>query len=505
MKKQLNFSLGLALCLMVVGFSSCEDGSDPIETNPGNPPMVDLTVLGEGNQLLFFEGGEISVPANSISITGLGSGERMLSIDYRPATGQLYGVSSASRLYLINENSGLATPLGSQAFSPAIEGSLVSLDFNPTVDRIRLVTEQGQNLRLHPELGTVVAVDGRINGGMNPMISGAAYTNSVSGATSTVLYDIDLTQDKLYMQMPPNDGGLVEVGNLGVDFDGPTSFDINPDNSIALAVSKPMNEEFRLYQINLESGQATWVGRFSQSVLGIALKTNPIAYGADAQGRLYRFNPMSNDMSMVDFQGLEMGEEVVGLDYRPVNGQLLAVTNRSQLYSVNPSNGTLTKIGMPFSPMIDGMKVGFDFNPTVDRIRLVTENGQNLRLHPDLGTVVAVDGMLNPGMPQVDAAAYTNSFAGTTSTVLYVIDYATDMVYQQAPPNDGVLVPVGSLGIDVLDGNGFDIGGTSDMAYGVFRVGSNVGVYSINLTTGRATKVRDLNFNPTAMALGLGF
>ncbi|TNF39768.1 MAG: DUF4394 domain-containing protein [Cytophagales bacterium] len=505
MKKQLNFSLGLALFLMVVGLTSCEDGNEPIEANPGATPMVDLTVLGEGNQLLFFEGGELSVPANTVPITGLGSGEQILSIDYRPATGQLYGVSSASRLYLINENSGLATPLGTQPFSPAIEGMMVSLDFNPTVDRIRLVTAQGQNLRLHPELGTVVATDGRINGGMNPMIYGVAYTNSVSGATTTTLYDIDLTQDKLYMQMPPNDGGLVEVGNLGVDFNGPTTFDINPDNSVALAVSKTESDQYRLYQINLETGQASWVGRFGVNVLGIAFKTNPIAYGADAEGRLYRFNPMGDDLSMVEFQGLEMGEQVLGLDYRPVNGQLLAVTNQSQLYSVNPSNGTLTKIGMPFSPMIDGMKVGFDFNPTVDRIRLVTENGQNLRLHPDLGTVVAVDGMLNPGMPMVDAAAYTKSFAGTTSTVLYVIDFATDMLYQQSPPNDGVLVPVGALGIDVLDGNGFDIGGTSDMAYGVFRVGSNVGVYSINLSNGQASKVRDLNFNPSAMALGLGF
>ncbi|WP_026952330.1 DUF4394 domain-containing protein [Algoriphagus mannitolivorans] len=505
MKKQLNFSLGLALFLMVLGLSSCEEKNNPRVINPGNPPMVDLTVLGEGNQLYFFKNGEINSPASSISIRGLSAGEVILSIDYRPATGQLYGVSSASRIYMINENSGQATALGTQAFSPSIEGTRVSLDFNPTVDRIRLVTDTGQNLRLHPETGAVVAVDGRINGGMNPKISGVAYTNSVSGATSTTLYDIDLTQDKLYKQMPPNEGGLMEVGNLGVDFDGPTSFDINPDNTIALAVSRTTPNQYRLYQIILETGQANWVGRFKENVLGIAFKTNPIAYAADGNGMLYRFNPANPEPTMVAFQGLEMGEQVLGLDFRPANGQLLAVTNRNQLYGVNTSNGMLTKIGMPFSPGIDGDKVGFDFNPTVDRIRLVTEKGQNLRLHPDLGTVVATDGRLNPGSPMVDAAAYTKSFAGTTSTTLFVIDFATDMLYQQNPPNDGVLVPIGSLGIDVQDGNGFDIGGTSDMAYGVFRVNNSTGVYSINLMTGRATKISDLSLNPTAMALGLGF
>ena len=200
-----------------------------------------------------------------------------------------------------------------------------------------------------------------------------------------------------------------------------------------------------------------------------------------------------------------MGEQIVGLDFRPVNGQLLAISNQSQLYSVNPSNGMLTKIGNPLSPMIEGNLVGFDFNPTVDRIRLVTDAGQNLRLHPDLGTVVATDGDLNPGMPMVSGAAYTNNFAGTTTTTLFVIDHETDMLYTQTPPNDGVLVGVGALGVNVTGDNGFDIGGMSNAAFAVLRVGSATGVYSINLMTGAAAKVSDLSFTPTAMAVGLGF
>jgi hypothetical protein len=55
----------------------------------------------------------------------------------------------------------------SASFSPTIATTNASVDFNPTVDRIRLVTDSGQNLRLHPELGTVVATDGVINGGAN--------------------------------------------------------------------------------------------------------------------------------------------------------------------------------------------------------------------------------------------------------------------------------------------------------------------------------------------------
>lgn len=166
------------------------------------------------------------------------SSENILSIDYRPATGQLYALGSTSRLYIINEKSGLATPLSTTSFIPAIASQNATIDFNPTVDRVRLVTDSGQNLLLHPELGTVAATDGNINGGSNPAIGALAYTNSFAGATSTVLYDINFTTDKLYIQTPPNDVGVQEVGDLTVDFQGMGALDIIADNSLALSVVK---------------------------------------------------------------------------------------------------------------------------------------------------------------------------------------------------------------------------------------------------------------------------
>jgi hypothetical protein len=62
-------------------------------------------------------------------------------------------------------------------------------------------------------------------------IGAVAYTNSVAGATTTMLFDIDFEQDKLYMQSPPNDGGLQLVGDLGVNFEGTGDMDITADNS----------------------------------------------------------------------------------------------------------------------------------------------------------------------------------------------------------------------------------------------------------------------------------
>src|SRR5690606_36640864 len=125
--------------------------------NPVQAPDVNFTALTNNNKLAFYNAKNLNNPISTVSITGMQSGETITSIDYRPATGQLYGLGSNGRLYFIHEVSGLATALSDQPLNPAVSGANASIDFNPTVDRIRLVTESGQNLRLHPELGTVAA------------------------------------------------------------------------------------------------------------------------------------------------------------------------------------------------------------------------------------------------------------------------------------------------------------------------------------------------------------
>lgn len=500
--RRLSLLVITALSLTAV---SCSDDDSNSSNNPGaNAPDVNFTALTTGNKIAYYNARNLSAPTSTLDITGLQPAETILSIDYRPATGQLYALGSSSRLYFINEQSGLATAVGAAAFTPAIASQNASIDFNPTVDRLRLVTDSGQNLRLHPELGTVAATDGSINGGTMPKIGAVAYTNSMAGASTTTLYDIDSEQDKLYIQNPPNDGTLEEVGDLTVDFASVIAFDIHANNNVALAVSADA-EGTKLYTINLQSAKAQWVGTFGVAIRSIAFKTNPVAFATTADNKLYRFNPTNPTDNTVDLMGMMGGETIVGLDFRPATGTLYGITNQSRLLTINTANGQVTAVGATLSPAVSGSAVGFDFNPMVDRIRLVTNTGQNLRLHPDLGTVAATDGTLNPGSPSVSAAAYTNNFATAVSTALFVLDTETNMLYTQTPPNDGVLQAVGPLGIDITADNGFDIGGASNMAFGLLRINNATAVYSLNLTTGAATKVKDFNINATAMAVGLGF
>jgi hypothetical protein len=131
--------------------------------------------------------------------------------------------------------------------------------------------------------------------------------------------------------------------------------------------------------------------------------------------------------------------------------------------------------------------------------------GQNLRANPITGVIAAIDADLNPGTPAVSAAAYASNFAGTMTTTLYDIDLSTDKLYKQAPPNDGKLEEVGALNIDIAANNGFDIGGQSNMAYGLFTVGSTTKLYLINLANGTATPVADGPAGINGLAVGLGF
>jgi hypothetical protein len=78
-------------------------------------------------------------------------------------------------------------------------------------------------------------------------------------------------------------------------------------------------------------------------------------------------------------------------------------------------------------------------------------------------------------------------------------------LFRQDPPNNGTLVAIGSLGIDIDSDSGFDIGGDSAAAFALLKVNNVTSIYTINLSTGAATKVSDINIQATAMAVGLGF
>lgn len=236
--------------------------------------IVGLTL---NNELVRFESTSPASTFGTVAVSGLQSGERLLGIDFRPATGQLFGLGSSSRLYQVDVVSGVATQIGSGQFSTLLTANNYGFDFNPTVDRIRVAGSNGQNLRLNPLTGGVAAIDGTIayaagdpNANVTPSVVGSAYTNNVNGATTTTLYNLDLATGALVTQIPPNNGVLNTVGMIGVSFDINTGFDISSQTGVAFA-SLNAGGFTRLYTINLTTGAATLVGTVGAGLSDISV------------------------------------------------------------------------------------------------------------------------------------------------------------------------------------------------------------------------------------------
>lgn len=475
------------------------------------------------NRLVAFPAGQPSKILSDVAITGLPGGEDLVAIDFRPATMDLLALSSQSKLYRLDTKTGVATAIGAGPFSPALFGSAFGFDFNPTVDRIRLVSDLEQNLRLHPVTGAVAGVDtalaydlADVNAGLDPNVVAEAYTNNFAGSTVTTLYGIDSNTDALVLQgsqnaspISPNAGTLFTVGALGIDTTSAAAFDIS-DLGGALAVfTAPGASSSTLHRVNLQTGAATLVGTIgvSEPVRGFAIEPTqrPRLYGLTTTGKLVSFLAGSPDvlLSSLNLVGLAAGESVVGIDFRPATGELVGVTDTSRVVKINRFTGRVLYAGPAFTPAVSGLEFGIDFNPVPDRIRLVSDAEQNLRLNPNNGAIGGVDTMLafdagdaNFGAnPEATGAAYTASFAGAKKTTLFDLDTGKDALVRQgsidgAPvsPNSGLLFTVGSFGIDATSLAGFDIGAIGGGFACLTPVGAATStLYRVNLSSGAVT------------------
>lgn len=246
--------------------------------------------LTESNKLFQFDLADPDHVRAQKKVEGLEAGVELVAIDFRSTTGALYALGDNSRIYTIDVITSVATPIGATPFSPALSGTAFGFDFNPTVDRIRVVSNTGQNLRLNPDTGALAAMDSMIaftptdaNAGSTPRVTAVAYTNPDNNpATPTTLYDIESVLDVLTTQAPPNNGRLNTVGPLGVNATDIAGFDITLVGAsnvayLATGSSSKGKSHNRLVRVDLMSGATTDLGRLGhgKKVRGIAIATQP--------------------------------------------------------------------------------------------------------------------------------------------------------------------------------------------------------------------------------------
>ena len=249
----------------------------------GRGPKLTILALTADHRLVQFR--ECS-PGNLYEIGnvyGLQSPDTTLvGIDFRVQDGQLYGVGNGGGIYTIDVYTAAATRVSKLTIS--LDGTFFGVDFNPAADRLRIISNTGQNLRHNVNAGGTTIADGLLNymvGTTATGLTGAAYTNNdLDPTTGTTLFDIDTSLNQVVIQSPPNAGSLVATGQLTVDPETAVGFDFYTDLWDGVAFN---NRSFAslvvggvsgFYRVNVLTGQAILIGTFDDSVVDIAIPLN---------------------------------------------------------------------------------------------------------------------------------------------------------------------------------------------------------------------------------------
>ena len=255
-------------------------------------PAYAITGSTGGTLLVAFDTTAPAVALPVGTISGASAGHSVRAIDFRPATGELYAIStngSTAQLYTMNLSTAALTPVGTGFSIGTSTSTRVSMDFNPVVDRIRVVTGDGINLRVNPITGALVTNDGLltfdaadVNSDSDPFISDVAYTNNTAGATTTTLYGYDYLLDVIVRigsvngtPVSPNAGTVFTVGSSGF-VAGSAGMGMDVSNATGVTyLSYDVASINTLGAVNLSTGAVTTLGAFIVDVLDIALPIAP--------------------------------------------------------------------------------------------------------------------------------------------------------------------------------------------------------------------------------------
>ncbi|MFF6883745.1 DUF4394 domain-containing protein [Streptomyces sp. NPDC012421] len=280
-------AVGVAAALMSPVLASAHTG-DVGPFGPGNRAAGHGLIsvgLTSDQRLVGFD---VRKPADTWAlgkVSGLRDDTVLVGIDFRVQNGKLYGVGEKGGVYTLDSG---ARAVKVSQLTVALQGKHFGVDFNPAANRLRIISDTGQNLRHNiddpaaPATTTTTTVDGTLtNPTMPPStalgVTGAAYTNNdLNAATATTLFDVDTTNDRVSLQSPANAGTLAPTGNLGVQAGPSAGFDIyykSSDGSNRGFAALSTDGKQRFYKVNVLNGRADLVGAFpaGRQVVDIAL------------------------------------------------------------------------------------------------------------------------------------------------------------------------------------------------------------------------------------------
>jgi hypothetical protein len=237
-----------------------------------------------GAELLLYDTATPGTILERHPITGLQANEKIVGLDTRPATGQLYALglvreaTDSGRIYVIDPGTGAATQVGAAPFKTDLTPSEYGFDFNPASDRIRVVNRGDDNLRVFPDTGALAGLDTDLTPAGD--VDAIAYDQNQPGTPQTTLWGYDSNLDEVVRiggvnaaapDGSPNNGKVVApFGASGIATAGRAEMDIAPGGTAVLTATTT-GPTYSLYTVSLTSGTVTLVGNFPEAVEDIAL------------------------------------------------------------------------------------------------------------------------------------------------------------------------------------------------------------------------------------------
>lgn len=273
--------LGLGAVAGVANSANASTSKSSIKVSISTSGKDALGLSANGTTLYSFR---LNNPANDRrigAVSGLTGDTSLIGIDFRVQDRKFYGVGNAGGVYTLDTGTAKAT-LVNQLSIP-LSGTVFDIDFNPAADRLRILSNDGQNLRHNVNAGGVTLLDkplAYVVGTPALGVTAGGYTNNdLNAATATALVDIDTNLDQVALQVPANDGALSATGALGIKVGPAAGFDILSTLKGGIAEG---NQGFAvltadgasrtgLYRVDLLSGHASKIGSFDRDIVDLAV------------------------------------------------------------------------------------------------------------------------------------------------------------------------------------------------------------------------------------------
>ncbi|MGY8830300.1 MAG: DUF4394 domain-containing protein [Pseudomonadales bacterium] len=215
----------------------------------------------------------------------------------------------------------------------------------------------------------------------------------------------------------------------------------------------------------------------------------------DADGQLFKIDSSSQKVTAT--MATNSPSPLRGIDVRPANGMLYALSNDHQLHTLDLATGAASKVASLNKQLPGSGQAVIDFNPVADKLRMLAADGTSFRVNVDTGEVVvdgsvayAAEGPYAGKSAKVVAGAYSNAYAGTQATALYTVDLASSNLMLQNPPNDGIQQAVGKI-VDGLQNAALDIASDGKGGNTAYLL-TGTTLHTLDLATGKPTTLGDI-------------